>query len=136
MEMTTFVQLLSIQLKDSPKRAITRCPTWSNLESALSDLDEGRIRFFELMESVDERSVMTVYGEGGVYHIGIIVDETEQSWLMLRPEGKQRVEIDGNLFPEHQICYDAEFARRIVRCFLESGQKLAKADWFTDVTDD
>ena len=131
MEMSNFVKILSVQPKTSPMRVVTNDPQWDDIESALSDLDGGKSRFFELSESPDEASVMTVYGDAGAYHVGIINNETEQSWLMFGPKTEERVEIGGNLFPKHQVCYDADLIQKIVRFFFESGGKSTEAKWFT-----
>lgn len=134
--MKNFVQLLSVQPKDSPKRIVTHRPQWADVELALSGLENGDIRFFELSDSVDEASVMTVYGETGVCHISIITNETEQSWLVFGPENEVRVEIGGSIFPKHQVCYDRDLAHRIVRCFFDSGVRSTEAKWFTDIIEE
>lgn len=129
--MSNFVKILAVQPKTSPKRVVTNDPHWDDVELAIADLDSGNGRFFELSESPDEASVMTVYGDAGAYHIGIINDETEQSWLMFGPETDERVEIGGNLFPKHQVCYDGQLARTLVRSFFETGERSTEAKWFT-----
>ena len=110
---------------------VTNTPQWSDVELAIADLDDGNGLFFELSESPDESSVMIVHGDAGAYHIAIINDETEQSWLMLGPESDERVEIGGSLFPMQQVCYDAVLARTLVRCFFESGDRSTEAKWCT-----
>lgn len=136
MEVTNFVRILSIQPKTSPKRVVTKDPQWNDIELAIADLDRGNSQFVELLESSDEASVMTVYGEAGAYHIGIINDETEESWLMLEPETEERVEISGNLFPKNQVCYDRQLVQAVIRRFFESGVRSTEANWFTIEMDD
>ena len=131
MKLNNFVNILSVQLKTSPKRVVTDNPTWDDIESAISELDDGSSRFFELSESPDEASVMTVYGYAGAYHIGMINNETKQSRLMFGPETVERVEIGNNLFPKHQVCYDGRLARTLVRCFFKSGVRSTEAKWST-----
>ncbi len=131
MDMTNFMKILSVQRKTSPKRVVTNAPQWDDVESALFDLDDGKSRFFELSDSPDEALVMTVYGDAGAYHVGIIDNETKQSWLMFGPETNEHVEIGGNLFPKYQVCLDGELIRMLVRCFFESGAKSTETTWFT-----
>jgi hypothetical protein len=109
-------------------------PSWLEVESALKEMTQGKVSFVELAESPDESVVMTVFGDSGLYHIGILADETEQSWLL--SEGRQdgqRMPIGGNLFPRDQICSDQDKVFRIVRFFFDTGKKLPEATWITDV---
>ena len=131
MGMSDFVKKLSVQPKTSPKRMVTNDPKWEDVVAAISGLDTGINRFFELSESVNDNSVMTVYGNAGVYHIAIIENETEQSWLMFGPANEKRVEIGGNQFPMHQVCENGELARTIIRNYFQSGAKAPEAEWFT-----
>jgi hypothetical protein len=131
MAMINFVKILSVQSKSSPKRVVTNDPRWEDVEAAISGLDTGSNRFFELSESAVGTSVMTVYGNAGAYHISIIENETEQSWLVFGPQNENRVEIGGSQFPMHQVCEDGALARTLIRSFFESGVKSPDAEWFT-----
>lgn len=131
MGMSNFVKLLSAQPRNSPNRLVIYDPEWEDVEAAISDLDSGNNRFFELSESANEASVMTVFGNSGVYHIAVIDNETKQSWLMFGSVDKRTLEIGGNLFPMHQICHNGELARTLIRSFFETGAKSSKTEWYT-----
>ncbi len=109
------------------------CIDKPNLEIAiksLKDMEEGKVHYIEY-NNTNSGIGMAVFGDPGVYHIGIVNENTDEIyyyWNGMETTGGL-IEINGNLYPKHTICNDFNILSSIVKEFCINGERLEDIKW-------
>lgn len=128
-----FVTLLDIAVNNI-NRSVNE-PTWNQVEDAIISLNKDTYGGFVTILDEDETKSMTIFGQQGAYHIGIIVNEEEfhYYWDGSKPDEASEIPIAGNFFKEHQICYDFEKLIKIAKYFYDTGECLEEVFWESEI---
>lgn len=130
MENGTVIEILKFAFINE-KRLPIENPKWSEVEDALILLGNIENGGYISLSDFDDTRSMIIFGESGMYHIGII---TEDDGDFVYCNGSAEVEvaevpISGNYFKEHQICKDLEVLKTVVMYFYETGLPSEDVIW-------
>ena len=113
------------------KRSPIDNPKWNEVEDALMLLGNIEKGGYISLRDFDDTRSMIIFGESGIYHIGIVTEDDEN---YVYCNGSAEVEvaevpISGNYFKEHQICRDFEILKTVVKYFYKTGLPSEDVIW-------